>query len=102
MVTEFLHSRNVFVEFKYTIGGESNEILNFRSSYPKVMTCHSAKGLQFDVVILPFFKGTTNDDERKTLYVAMTRTMESLYILYSSPEIPTPLNAVKSHLYLKK
>lgn len=105
MVTEFLHSRNVFVEFKYTIGGDTpitKENLNFRSSYPKVMTCHSAKGLQFDVVILPFFKGTTNDDERKTLYVAMTRTMESLYILYSSPEVPPPLNAVKSHLYLKK
>jgi superfamily I DNA/RNA helicase len=66
------------------------------------MTYHSAKGLQFDVVILPLFKGMTSDNDRRKLYVAMTRTMGSLYVLYNTPSIPSPLNSVPLELYLKK
>lgn len=81
--------------------GRNVNLLDFNTLLPKVMTYHSAKGLQFDLVILPFYNGATDDEERKTLYVAMTRTMHSLYVLYSSPTIPAPLN-VPSHLYLKE
>ena len=91
-------------EFKYnsdTEYGKSINLLNFRTLLPKLMTYHSAKGLQFDLVILPFYNGATDDEARKTLYVAMTRTMHSLYVLYSAVTIPNPLN-IPSHLYLKE
>ena len=65
------------------------------------MTYHSAKGLQFDLVILPMYVGANNDESKKALYVAMTRTMHSLYVLYSTPQLLPPLN-VPSHLYLKE
>lgn len=76
--------------------------LNFMTSLPKVMTYHSAKGLQFDIVILPMYMGASNDDDRKALYVAMTRTMHELYIMYSTPELLPPLKNVPSHLYKKE
>ena len=64
------------------------------------MTYHSAKGLQFDIVILPGYNGTDDTESQKALYVAMTRTMHKLYVLYTTPELKPPLN-VPSHLYIK-
>lgn len=93
-------------EFKYnrqendgTIRTKGN--LNFYSTLPKIMTYHSAKGLQFDVVILPQFTDATDVDTRKSVYVAMTRTMKKLYVLYQGVGCPSPLNAVPAHLYSK-
>ena len=103
-VCRYLKENNIRYEFKYnsdTDRTQSANCLNFQNISPKVMTCHSAKGLQFDLVIIPFFVGATDDEAKKTLYVAMTRAMHSLYVLYSSPTIPYPLN-VPSHLYLKE
>ncbi len=103
-VCQFFKENNVPFEFKYnsdTEYGKSINILDFRTLLPKLMTYHSAKGLQFDLVILPFYNGATDDEARKTLYVAMTRTMHSLYVLYSAATIPAPLN-IPSHLYLKE
>ena len=103
-VCQFFKENNVPFEFKYnsdTEYGKSINLLNFRTLLPKLMTYHSAKGLQFDLVILPFYNGATDDEARKTLYVAMTRTMHSLYVLYSAVTIPNPLN-IPSHLYLKE
>lgn len=102
-VCESFKENNVSFEFKYNSDDDENRNennLNFKTLLPKIMTYHSAKGLQFDLVILPFYKGATDDEARKTLYVAMTRTMHSLYILYSASTIPAPLN-IPSHLYLK-
>ena len=65
------------------------------------MTYHSAKGLQFDVVILPMYEGANDNESRKALYVAMTRTMHHLYVLYSTPTIEIPLSDVPTKLYLK-
>jgi len=55
-----------------------------------VMTCHAAKGLEFPLVFIaaaedrffPFLEGkTTNlDEERRLLYVAMTRAERVLYL----------------------
>ena len=59
----------------------SQDNLNFTSTNPKVMTYHSAKGLQFDVVIIPKFEGAITEEQRKSLYVAMTRTMSSLCLI---------------------
>lgn len=78
--------------------------LDFSTSNPKVMTYHSAKGLQFETVFLPDISPLPETDERrvseqKALYVAMTRTYRYLYVMYSG-ELPDPLNQVPSDLYL--
>lgn len=61
--------------------------LNFKSDNPKLMTYHSAKGLQFEVVFIPECTCSNNDD-RNPLYVAITRTYQSLYIMYSGTLSP--------------
>ncbi len=61
-----------------------------------LMTVHSAKGLEFPVVILPGFEdgifpsmqtvvGTSDDmeEERRLAYVALTRAKEQIYIMYT-------------------
>lgn len=96
--------RGIQCEFKYNdTEGEKQNVsnLNFKTLVPKIMTYHSAKGLQFDIVILPGYNGAFDVESKKALYVAMTRTMHKLYVLYSSPELLSPLKEVPSHLYLK-
>lgn len=77
--------------------------LDFTTSNPKVMTYHSAKGLQFEAVFLPGISPLSDDSDRKiseqkALYVAMTRTYRYLYVMYSG-FLPAPLNKVPSNLY---
>lgn len=51
-----------------------------------IMTYHSAKGMDFDNVFLPFMSSTTyiRPENQKTLFmVAMTRSKMNLYITYS-------------------
>lgn len=96
--------RGIRCEFKYNdTDGEKQNVsnLNFNTLVPKIMTYHSAKGLQFDIVILPQYNGASDVESKKALYVAMTRTMRKLYVLYSTPELLSPLKEVPSHLYLK-
>lgn len=75
--------------------------LNFKTSNPKVMTYHSAKGLQFETVFLPgisFLSEYQKISEQKALYVAMTRTYRDLYVMYTG-SLPAPLSEVPSNLY---
>ena len=99
-----LYSADIKFEYKFQIESAAERKvygnLDFRTDLPKVMTYHSAKGLQFDIVILPMYEGANSNDSRKSLYVAMTRTMHKLYVLYSTPDLCPPLN-VPSHLYKK-
>lgn len=74
------------------------ETLNFNNENPKIMTYHSAKGLQFTTVILPKVEDCLNNARRKSLYVAMTRTCRNLYILYSGI-LPYPLREIPTNLY---
>lgn len=81
----------------------SVDTLNFNTSNPKVMTYHSAKGLQFGTVFLPGISPLSNDpkrmvSEQKALYVAMTRTYRNLYVMYSGV-LPAPLNKVPIELF---
>ena len=83
-------------EFKFNAGYNdyrNKDTLNFKTEYPKLMTYHSAKGLQFETVILPFYQGANNLDEKKSLYVAMTRTYRHLYVLYNG-DMLKPLKGV--------
>ena len=78
----------------------NQDSLNFNSTNPKVMTYHSAKGLQFETVFLPYieyFDGS-DDSDRKALYVAMTRTYRYLYLMYSG-YLPKPLSDIDKSLY---
>lgn len=103
-IGEELKRRGLSVRIKCKTSAESDEIyeLDFMSPDPMVMTYHSSKGLQFDVVILPEYEGAADDGRRRTLYVAMTRTMEQLYIIYTTDSLRYPLSEVPSRLYLKE
>lgn len=81
----------------------SKDTLDFDSTNPKIMTYHSAKGLQFETVFLPFIENFEEIDEhgkssRKALYVAMTRTYRYLYIMYTD-NLPSPLSNIDKILY---
>lgn len=91
-------------EFKYNTGYNdinNKDTLNFKTDRPKLMTYHSAKGLQFETVILPYYQGVNSSSEKKALYVAMTRTYRHLYIMYNG-EIQEPLKSVPERLYEKQ
>lgn len=77
--------------------------LDFTTENPKVMTYHSAKGLQFGTVFLPGIAPLSTDPQRriseqKALYVAMTRTYRNLYVMYSG-NLPFPLSNVPMELF---
>ena len=66
-----------------------------------LLTVHSAKGLEFPVVFIlgleeglfPLLRSMTTrkemEEERRLMYVAMTRTVRKLYLTYSSPAKPS-------------
>lgn len=60
MVIEIMNSftsSKFACEFKYNAGyndSRNKDTLNFKTEHPKLMTYHSAKGLQFETVIIPF------------------------------------------------
>ena len=88
-------------EFKYNAGynDKRNRVtLDFTTDLPKLMTYHSAKGLQFETVILPFYEGANDKETQKALYVAMTRTYRYLYVMYSGGILSKPLQNVPSYL----
>ena len=97
-----LSERNFSCELKYNSELEKDNIvtLDFKSSLPKLMTYHSAKGLQFETVFLPFYEGTTDNDARKALYVAMTRTYRYLYVFYKGDKLEYPLSEVPREYFL--
>ena len=76
----------------------NKETLNFDTDNPKLMTYHSAKGLQFETVFLPMVIDPSDENWQKALYVAMTRTYRNLYIMYSG-EMPEILKRVPANLY---
>lgn len=97
----YLKSKGFNVESKVREDVE----LNFNSSNPKIMTYHSSKGLQFEAVFLPECSdGLSNSDaarektKRNALYVAVTRTYQSLYIMYSD-ELSSYFDSVPTSLY---
>lgn len=70
------------IEAKIGYGAGSMD-LDFKTDNPKIMTYHSAKGLQFEAVFLPMCN-SGDEKDRNALYVALTRTYRDLFILYSN------------------
>ena len=102
-IGESLINLGLNVEMKYDDRQDfrnSKNDLNFTSTNPKVMSYHSAKGLQFEAVFLPYIDSFVDDrgDNSKALYVAMSRTYRYLYIMYSG-QLPRPLNNIPASLF---
>lgn len=100
-VHDLLKKKNINHELKYDDKIDFRNSINnldFTTDNPKVMTYHSAKGLQFGTVFLPGVDEKRDDSERKALYVAMTRTYRNLFVMYSG-SLPFPLSKVPSDLY---
>lgn len=109
-VKTYLESKGLTPEVKLrnrnTPNANDDEItLDFTSQNPKILTYHSAKGLQFNDVFLPFCESATIDHPRtpdfyqKPLYVAFTRTLNNLYVLYAD-KLSAYFDDVPKDLYL--
>lgn len=57
--------------------------IDFKSTNPVVISFHCAKGLQFTDVFIPFCESFHYNDEKAALYVATTRPLEQMYLIYS-------------------
>ena len=100
IIRDYLVSRGIPVQWKT----RDNMDIDFKSTSPKIITWHCAKGLQFNDVFIPCcglneFKNYVNWDidpmaeNESALYVATTRPLENLYLLYTdnlAPKLPTP------------
>jgi superfamily I DNA/RNA helicase len=89
----YLKNKGLNIEAKFNQSID----LNFSSDNPKILTYHSAKGLQFEAVFIPECTVSENN-ERNPLYVAITRTYQSLYIMHSG-NLSSFFDAVPTSLY---
>lgn len=69
---------------------------DFDSAAPNLMTYHGAKGLQFETVFITNCSDPGYD--KAPLYVALTRTYSSLYIMYTGQK-PYFISQIPSELY---
>jgi superfamily I DNA/RNA helicase len=106
-----MKSLGVSCEIKYdqpdnTNGNFPNSIdtLDMSTFNPKIMTYHSAKGLQFENVFIPWVsesdKKSFLSTHRTALYVAMTRTYRNLFIMHTGSFLPHPLAFIPKEMYL--
>jgi superfamily I DNA/RNA helicase len=97
---EYLKMKGYNVEAKFDDKqnfSNSQLDLNFESDNPKLMTYHSAKGLQFEAVFMP----ECDLPEKmgiEPLYVAITRSYRYLFIMYSN-QLSRFFDAVPQDLY---
>lgn len=96
-LTILFEQQGMDVEKKYSKDGKTIDTLNFNSTLPKIMTYHSAKGLQFETVFIPMIP--TVIEHRSAFYVAMTRTYHYLYLMYSG-NLPILFSKINQEDYL--
>lgn len=97
---DYLSAKGLNIEAKYEdkVDFRNGKMtLSFNSDNPKLLTYHSAKGLQFEAVFLPECTISNNDD-RNPLYVALTRTYQSLYVMHSG-NLSNFFDSVPKNLY---
>jgi superfamily I DNA/RNA helicase len=82
-VKEYLDAHGMPSEAKMSSDTTDMNELDFQSPTPKILTWTSAKGLQFNDVFIPFCENLFEEQRRKTLYVAITRAWNRLYIGYT-------------------
>lgn len=105
-IRDYFESRGIPVQWKTKDEME----IDFKSTSPKILTWHCAKGLQFNDVYIPCcganeytsmtqgpFDPVTSNEKKSAFYVATTRPLENLFLLYSnnlSPMLPAPTSVV--------
>jgi len=80
---KYFQEKGINCEARYSKGPSINIMnLNFATDNPKLLTYHSAKGLQFESVFLPncYEEG---ESFRNPTYVAITRSYSDVFILHS-------------------
>ena len=105
-IRDYFQSKGIPVQWK----DKDNMDIDFKSTSPKIITWHCAKGLQFNDVFIPccglneyrsYVSYDTEPMQQKipALYVATTRPLENLYLLYTSnlaPVLPNSSSPVYS------
>ena len=93
----YFNSKGFKVEAKFN----NSMDLDFSNNLPKLTTYHSSKGLQFEAVFLPDCEDkfpNNKQDNKNALYVAITRSYQDLFIMYSDNLVPF-LNNIPKNLY---
>lgn len=105
-IRDYFQSRGIPVQWKTKDEME----IDFKSTNPKIITWHCAKGLQFNDVFIPCcglgeykqfvpWSHEPMTEKESALYVATTRPLENLYLLYTNnlaPLLPNPTSPVYS------
>ncbi|TDQ15192.1 AAA domain-containing protein [Algoriphagus boseongensis] len=84
---KYYSSKGYLVEAKYDISwpDDTKFNLNFYSENPKLLTYHSAKGLQFEAVFIPDCSmDSLPGGSANSLYVAITRSYQDLFLIHSN------------------
>ena len=105
LITEFCEKFKKYdINFECRSKYEEINTLDFSSDNPKIMTYHSAKGCQFNDVFIPgcesdLLEEKNDDFYFSPLYVAFTRSINNVYVLYSN-ELPSYFDIIPEELYL--
>lgn len=94
-IRDYFQSRGIPVQWKTKDDME----IDFKSTSPKIITWHCAKGLQFNDVFIPCcgldeykqyvqWPHEPMTEKKSALYVATTRPLENLYLLYTNNLAP--------------
>lgn len=110
IIRDYFISKGIPVQWKTKDDME----IDFKSTSPKIITWHCAKGLQFNDVFIPCcgigeykqyiikrfpIDPVVDTEKESALYVATTRPLENLYMLYSnrlSDKLPPPESTIYS------
>lgn len=84
-VSTYMISHGMPVEIKENSNNGSVMTIQFNTNFPKIISFHSAKGLQFNDIFIPFCETVFKeaDYKRRQQYVAVTRAWNRLYLLYT-------------------
>lgn len=97
---EYLKKKGHTIEAKFDDKRDNSSFqldLNFNTDNPKLLTYHSAKGLQFEAVFLPECN-PPDVMSVESLYVATTRSYRYLFVMYSN-KLSRFFDAVPKNLY---
>lgn len=83
-IKKYFESKGIPIEWKT----KDSMTIDFKSTNPKIITFHCAKGLEFDNVFIPFCEKYKKAYEKNALYVACTRPLTQLYLIYNGTQSP--------------
>jgi superfamily I DNA/RNA helicase len=94
-IRDYIVSKGIPVQWKTQDAME----IDFKSTSPKIITWHCAKGLQFNDIFIPCcgigdyqnyiynnhkIDPVVSEEKKSALYVSVTRPLENLYLLFSN------------------